>query len=100
VAFSTVEEAHTGLIERLAGSKPRRILYIADAQDIEERAEHLQPILGAMLDYVGAIVTDTDHIAPGIDRPEIPPGLDLRCGRRCCRLNHQRSGRPRGAEGW
>jgi hypothetical protein len=35
-----------------------------------ERAEHLQQILGAVLDYVGAIVTDTDHIAPGglIDR--------------------------------
>jgi hypothetical protein len=31
--FSSVEEAHTGLIERLAGSKPHRILYIADARD-------------------------------------------------------------------
>jgi hypothetical protein len=63
--FSTVEEAHTGLIQRLAGSKPGRILYIADAQDIEERAEHLEQVLGAVLDYVGAIVTDTDHVAPG-----------------------------------
>jgi hypothetical protein len=68
--FSTVEEAHTGLIERLAGSKPRRIPYIADAQDIEARAEHLRQVLGAVLDYVGTIVTDTDHVAPGgsIDR--------------------------------
>jgi hypothetical protein len=51
-------------------SKPRRILYIADAQDIEKRAEHLQQVLGAVLDYVGAIVTDTSHGAPGgsIDR--------------------------------
>ena len=69
-AFSTVEEAHTGLIERLAVMKPYRILYIADAQDLEERAEHLQQVLGAVLDYVGAIVADTDHVAAGrsIDR--------------------------------
>jgi hypothetical protein len=42
----------------------------ADARDLEERTEHLQQILGAVLDYVGAIVTDTDHVAPGgsIDR--------------------------------
>ena len=35
-----------------------------------ERAEHLQQILGAVLDYVGAIVKDTGHVAPGgsIDR--------------------------------
>jgi hypothetical protein len=63
--FSNVEAAHTGLIERLAGSKPRRILYIADARDLEERAEHLQQVLGAVLDYVGAIVADTSHVAPG-----------------------------------
>jgi hypothetical protein len=68
--FSSVEGAHAGLIERLAVLKPYRILYIADAQDLEERAEHLQQVLGAVLDYVGAIVTDTDHVAPGgsIDR--------------------------------
>src|ERR1700733_14714183 len=68
--FSTVEEAHTGLIERLAVFKPSRILYIADAQDLEERAQHLQQILGAVLDYVGAMVVDTSHVAPGgaIDR--------------------------------
>jgi hypothetical protein len=68
--FSTVEAAHTGLIARLSGSKPHRTLYIADARDLEERAEHLQRVLGAVLDYVGAIVTDTSHVAPGgsIDR--------------------------------
>ncbi len=63
--FSTVEEAHAGLIERLAVLRPYRILYIADAQDLEERAEHLQQVLGAVLDYVGAIVADTSHVAPG-----------------------------------
>jgi hypothetical protein len=66
----TVEQAHTGMIERLAVLKSYRILYIADAQDLKERAEHLQQILGAVLDYVGAIVADTDHVAPdgSIDR--------------------------------
>jgi hypothetical protein len=70
LTFSTVEAAHTGLIERLAVSKPHRILYIADARDLEERAEHLKQVFGAVLDYAGAIVTDTDHVAPGgsIDR--------------------------------
>jgi hypothetical protein len=50
--------------------RPYRILYIADAQDLGERAEHLQQVLGAVLDYVGAIVADTSHVAPGgsIDR--------------------------------
>jgi hypothetical protein len=68
--LSTIEEAHTGLIERLVVLKPHRILYIADAQDLEERAEHLQQVLGAVLDYVGTILADTDHVAPGglIDR--------------------------------
>jgi hypothetical protein len=68
--FSSVEEAHASLIERLAALKVYRILYIADARDLGERAEHLQQVLGAVLDYVGAIVADTDHVAPGgsIDR--------------------------------
>jgi hypothetical protein len=63
--FSTVEVAHTRLIERLAVSTPHRILYIADARDLGERAEHLQQVLGAVLDYVGAIVVDTSHVAGG-----------------------------------
>jgi hypothetical protein len=68
--FSTVEEAHADLIERLAVLRPSGILYIADAQDLKERAQHLQQILGAVLDYVGAIVADMNHVAPGgsIDR--------------------------------
>jgi hypothetical protein len=63
--LSPVEDTHTGLIERLAVSKPHRILYIAEAQDFEERSEHLQQVFGALLDYVGAIVVDTSHGAPG-----------------------------------
>jgi len=53
--FSTVEEAHT------------------DAQDLEERAEHLQQVLGAVLYYVGTVVIDASYLAPGgsIDRKYI-----------------------------
>jgi hypothetical protein len=47
--FSRVEEVHAGLIKRLAVLKPYRILYIADAQDLEERAERLQQVLGAAM---------------------------------------------------
>jgi hypothetical protein len=36
----------------------------ADARDLEERTEHLQQILGAVLDYAGAIVADTSHVVP------------------------------------
>ena len=61
--FSTVEAAHASLIERLAVLRPCRILYIADAQDLGERAEHLQQVLGAVLDYDGAVVADTGHVA-------------------------------------
>jgi hypothetical protein len=43
--FSTIEAAHTDLIERLAVLKPYRILYIADAQDLMERAQRLQQVL-------------------------------------------------------
>jgi hypothetical protein len=45
--FSSVEVAHAGLVERLAGSKPERI---------------------------SAIVADTSHVAPGgaIDRKYLP----------------------------
>jgi hypothetical protein len=45
--------------------KPLGIIYIADARDLKECAEHLQQVLGAVLGYLGAIVTDTDHVAPG-----------------------------------
>jgi hypothetical protein len=45
--------------------KPYRIVHIADAQDLEERAEYLRQVLGAVLNYVGAIVTDTSHVVPG-----------------------------------
>src|ERR1700674_4045550 len=62
--FSTVETAHLDLVTRLAASRPHRILYIADAHDLEERAEHLRAVFAAMADYVGAIMLDTSDNAP------------------------------------
>jgi hypothetical protein len=84
--FSTAEEAHTGLIELLAVLKPYRILYIADARDLAERAEHLQQILGAVLDYVGAIVVDTSHPPPAGRSSESTIWARSPMSRRCCRL--------------
>jgi hypothetical protein len=60
----TAAKAHTDPIERIAVLSPTRILYIADAQDLRERAEHSQQVPGAVLDYVWAIVADTSHVAP------------------------------------
>jgi hypothetical protein len=48
--FSTVESAYTCLIACLSESKPHPILHIADVRDLKERAEHLQQVLGAVLD--------------------------------------------------
>jgi hypothetical protein len=62
--FSTVQTAHLDLVTRLAATRPHRIRYIADAQDLEERAEHLRAVFAAMADYVGAIMLDTRDSAP------------------------------------
>jgi hypothetical protein len=45
--------------------KPHQIRYCADRRDLEERAEHIEQVLSAVLDYVGVIVRDTAHVAPG-----------------------------------
>jgi hypothetical protein len=71
--FSTVEEAYTDLIERVEAVShplPRR------RPRPRGRAEHLQKVLSAVLDYVSTIVVDTSHVAPGgsIDR-KYPLGL-------------------------
>jgi hypothetical protein len=62
--FSTVQTAHLDLLTRLAATRPHRILYIADAHDLEERAEHLRAVFAAMADYVGAVLLDTRDNAP------------------------------------
>jgi hypothetical protein len=60
-----VHVEHTALIARLVPLKPHQIRYCADRRDLEERAEHIEEVLSAVLDYVGIIVRDTAHVAPG-----------------------------------
>ena len=75
--FSIVEEAHTGLMERLAVFRPYRIV-ASRTLGIFRNAPTLEQVLGAVLHYVGAIVIDTSHVAPRrVDPPKIPSGLDL-----------------------
>ena len=79
--------------------KPGRILYIADARDLEDRAEHVQKVLAAVLGYVSEIVDDTSYVAPvGLVDGKYLMGRisDLR---RCRRRDRQRRGRPCGGEG-
>jgi hypothetical protein len=45
--------------------KPHQIRYCADRRDLEERAEHIQQVLSAVLLYVDVIVRDTASVAPG-----------------------------------
>ena len=66
----SVHIEHTALIARLVPLKPHQIRYCADRRDLEERAEHIQQVLSAVLLYVDVIVRDTASVAPGgsIDR--------------------------------
>ena len=62
--FSTFQTAHLDLVARLAATRPHQIVAIADRMDIEERAEHVRDVLGAVLSYVGTVVTDTNANLP------------------------------------
>jgi hypothetical protein len=63
--MNPLQAAHTTLLARLTVEKPNRIAYCADRRDLEERAAHIEKTLGAVLEYVGAVVTDTALVAPG-----------------------------------
>ena len=62
--FSTVQTAHLDRVARLATTRPHQIVAIADRVDIEERAEHVRDVLGAVLAYVGTVVADTNDSLP------------------------------------
>jgi hypothetical protein len=67
--FPSVHSAHTELVARLVPLKPHEIRFCADRRDLEERADHIEQVLSAVLDYVGVIVRDTAYVAPvAIDR--------------------------------
>jgi hypothetical protein len=67
---SVVGAAHAEFVGAMAGSPPRPIPVSADAIDLEDRAEHLNKVLGALSVYVAVILDDTAQNVPG--------GLDLR----------------------
>jgi hypothetical protein len=52
------------MARRIFGIGPLRAP-ITSCGHCEERAEHLRQVLGAVLDYGGAIVADTGHVATG-----------------------------------
>ena len=62
--MNSVQAAHAALLARLTVEKPHRISYCADRRDLEERAEHIEKTLGAVLEYVGAVVSDTAYVSP------------------------------------
>jgi hypothetical protein len=67
---SPVEAAHAEFAAALAKHPPRPIPIGADAIDLNERAEHLSTVLGALSAYVAILLDDTAQNVPG--------GLDLR----------------------
>jgi hypothetical protein len=74
---SPPSKRHTCLIERLAVLKPYRIPYIADAQDLGERAEHLQQLLDLAAGRVSTRLSCAAVCRCGLrggfsDRPRIP----------------------------
>jgi hypothetical protein len=62
--------AHAEFVTALMGHAPRPIPVDADAIDLEDRADHLDQVLGALSDYLAAILDDTAQNVPG--------SLDLR----------------------
>jgi hypothetical protein len=67
---TTVCAAHAEFLAALVGHPPRPIPIDADALDLEDRADHLNKVLGAMSVYVAVVLDDTAQNASG--------SLDLR----------------------
>ena len=64
--------AHAEFVAALAGHPPRTIPLDADAIDLEDRAEHLGKVLGAVSVYLAVILDDTAQNVPGtLDLPDI-----------------------------
>ena len=66
---ATILGAHAHLIERLAGNKPCHLnpAWHADADDFNERAEHLQRAFIAFSDYVRVAVKDIADTSTELD---------------------------------
>jgi hypothetical protein len=67
-----VGAAHTDFVRAVAGHPPRTIPLDADALDLEDRADHLGKVLGALSAYVAVVLDDTTQNVPGrLDLPNI-----------------------------
>jgi hypothetical protein len=62
---SPVRTAFSDLLVALADNHPVNIIGEADACDLEERAEHVQRLLGAVETYLEAVLTDAKHRTSG-----------------------------------
>ena len=69
-SINPVRAAHAEFVTALAGQPPWPIPLFAAASDLEDRADHVKKVLGAVSAYVTAILDDTAQNVPG--------GLDLR----------------------
>src|SRR5262245_32753463 len=68
---SPVRLAHTEFIAALAGNVPHPIYAGAKADDLDDRAEHLERVFGALHAYLAVLIADTAQNIPGgaLDRP-------------------------------
>jgi hypothetical protein len=57
--------AHAEFVAAVVEHPPRPIPLDADAIDLEDRADHLDKVFGALLTYVTAILDDTAQNVPG-----------------------------------
>jgi hypothetical protein len=69
-SVNPVRVAHTAFIATLAVHLPQLIPLGATADDLQDRADHVQTVLSALQRYLAVILQDTAENTPG--------GLDLR----------------------
>jgi hypothetical protein len=60
-----VRLAHTEFVAALAGNAPHLIYADVDSEDLEDRADHLERLFGALHVYLTAIIADTSQNIPG-----------------------------------
>jgi hypothetical protein len=68
---SPVRQAHTELIAALAGNVPHLIYAGANADDLDDRAYHLEKVFEALHAYLAVVIGDTAHNMRGsaLDHP-------------------------------
>ena len=73
---SPVRAAHAEFVAALAGHPPWTIPLEADAIDLEDRADHLSKVFGALSVYLAVILDDTAQNVPGrLDLPDVEAHL-------------------------